>query len=336
MNDHLKAQQVMNDSMSNIRETFQTWLQQRQEQVVNLDTYTPEPSQYQKLPICYDDEDDEESSIPLRDIIISELPLCIAITPVLLTEEPVDSFIMEDKHLDTIPATESDEVIKSSIEDLVHTPSESDGISESECELPVCDDSSPKKDEVLDDIISIPSGNGNDHFNVESSLIESVLNRDNMISSSKIDFLLKEFTSELTLIALIPPGNCFQSDLIESEDDIHFIEQFFSFPYGTRNKIFDPGIFIEVQSEKFISQVEFSISFIRDPLFPVIDTLLPFLSKNEDKVVIYGILAADEEKSPHPSSHRGLRALNESPIMISVEDTPNLDVPYLHFIIPPL
>ncbi|GKC93119.1 hypothetical protein Tco_1158561 [Tanacetum coccineum] len=82
---------------------------------------------------------------------------------------------------------------------------------------------------------------------------------------------------------------------------------------------------------KFLSRDEFSISFICDPLSPVIDTLLPFLSKNEDKVVNSGILAADEVKSPHPSSHRGLRALNESPMMISGEDTPNLDVLYLHF-----
>ncbi|GJY29923.1 hypothetical protein Tco_0405690 [Tanacetum coccineum] len=104
-----------------------------------------------------------------------------------------------------------------------------------------------------------------------------------------------------------------------------------SFPSGTRNKIFDSGIFIEVQYEKFLSRDEFSISFIRDPLSPVIDTLLPFLSKNEDKVVNSGILAADEEKSPHPSSHRGLRALNESPMMISGEDIPILDVPFLHF-----
>ncbi|GJS91770.1 hypothetical protein Tco_0774406 [Tanacetum coccineum] len=206
MNDHLKAQQVLNDSMSELREMFQTWLHQRQKQVVNFDSYTPEPSQCQKIPIYYDDDDDEESSIPLRDIIISELPLCVAITPVLLTEEPVDSLIMEDKHLNIIPATESDEVIKSSVKDLVHTPSESDGISESECDLPVCDDSSPKKDEVLDDIISIPPRNGNDHFNAESSLIESVLNRDNMITSPKIDFLLEEFASELALIAPILPG----------------------------------------------------------------------------------------------------------------------------------
>ncbi|GKC88515.1 hypothetical protein Tco_1149164 [Tanacetum coccineum] len=91
MNDHLKAQQMMNDSMSKFRETFQTWLQQQQEQVVNLDTYTPEPSQCRKIPICYGDDDDEESSIPLRDIIISKLPPCIAITPVLSTEEPDNS-----------------------------------------------------------------------------------------------------------------------------------------------------------------------------------------------------------------------------------------------------
>ncbi|GKD89927.1 hypothetical protein Tco_1365434 [Tanacetum coccineum] len=39
-----------------------------------------------------------------------------------------------------------------------------------------------------------------------------------------------------------------------------------SFPSGTRNKIFNPGIFIEVQSKRFLSPNEFSISFIRDIL----------------------------------------------------------------------
>ncbi|GJY59664.1 hypothetical protein Tco_0459556 [Tanacetum coccineum] len=78
---------------------------------------------YWKIPICYDDDDDddEESSIHLKDIIISGLPPCVAITPVLSTEEPVDSLILEDEHLDTIPVTESDEVIKSSLENLVQT-----------------------------------------------------------------------------------------------------------------------------------------------------------------------------------------------------------------------
>ncbi|GKF20122.1 hypothetical protein Tco_0068760 [Tanacetum coccineum] len=43
-----------------------------------------------------------------------------------LTEKPVDSFIMEDEHLDTILEAESDEFIKSSVENLVQNPCESE------------------------------------------------------------------------------------------------------------------------------------------------------------------------------------------------------------------
>ncbi|GKB56401.1 hypothetical protein Tco_0912587 [Tanacetum coccineum] len=95
------------------------------------------------IPICYDDDDDEESSIPLKDIITYGLPSCVAITPILLTEEPVDSLIMEDEHLDTIPATESDKVIKSSVENLVQILSESEGISDGVCDVPLCDNPTP-------------------------------------------------------------------------------------------------------------------------------------------------------------------------------------------------
>ncbi|GKF49009.1 hypothetical protein Tco_0142260, partial [Tanacetum coccineum] len=65
-----------------------------------------------------------------------------------------------------------------------------------------------------------------------------------------------------------------------------------SFPSGTRNKIVDSGIFIGVQSMIFLSPDEFSFSFIRDHPLPVIDTLLPFSSENENKVVNTGILAS--------------------------------------------
>nr|GEW87560.1 hypothetical protein [Tanacetum cinerariifolium] len=123
-------------------DSLDAWLQQ-QEQVVNLDSYTSEPSQCQKIPIYYDDDDDEEIPTPLRDIIIFKLPLCIAITPVLSTEEPVDSLIIEDEHLDTIPATESDEVIKSSVEDLIPIPSKSEGILDNMCDVPFRDNSPP-------------------------------------------------------------------------------------------------------------------------------------------------------------------------------------------------
>ncbi|GKB91161.1 hypothetical protein Tco_0963433 [Tanacetum coccineum] len=64
---------------------------QQLEQVANLSTY---PSRHFNS-FCYNDDDDEEYTI--------------AITP----EKPVESLIMEDEYLDTIPETESDEFIKS-------------------------------------------------------------------------------------------------------------------------------------------------------------------------------------------------------------------------------
>ncbi|GKF33865.1 hypothetical protein Tco_0107065, partial [Tanacetum coccineum] len=110
-----------------------------------------------------------------------------------------------------------------------------------------------------------------------------------------------------------------------------------SFPFGTRNKIFDPGIFIEVQSKRFLSQNEFSISFMRDPLSPVFNTLLLFSFENEDKVFNPGILASNGKTSPHLLSHRGFNHskinsdFSESPMMIYGRDIPILDVPFLYF-----
>nr|GEX01452.1 hypothetical protein [Tanacetum cinerariifolium] len=96
--------------------------------VATLGTHTPEPSRSFNS-ICYDDDDDddEERTIPLRDII-SQLPLSIVITtspPVVPIEDPEDSLIMGNKELSTIPEKESDEFIKSSVDDLVPIPSES-------------------------------------------------------------------------------------------------------------------------------------------------------------------------------------------------------------------
>nr|GEV57734.1 hypothetical protein [Tanacetum cinerariifolium] len=212
----------MNDSLIELRDTFQAWLQQ---QVVNLDSYTPEPSQYQKIPIYYDDDDDEESSTLLRNIFIFELPLCIAITTILSIEEPNDSLIIGDEHLDTISEKELDEFIKSSVKNLVLNLSESEDLSNigSECDVPVCDDfttfsnslfvaveifsssdnESFSDEDVPKEIYSNPlfdeeiisSKIDPHHFNAESDLIESLLNRDTLIvSSPKFDSLLEEFS----------------------------------------------------------------------------------------------------------------------------------------------
>ncbi|GKD19876.1 hypothetical protein Tco_1209034, partial [Tanacetum coccineum] len=185
-----------------------------------------------KPPIFYDDDDDddEESSIPLRDLI-SELPLSVAVTPDL----PItDSLIMEDEHLNTIPKTESDEVIKSSVDDLVPIPSESEVLSEdlsdieSECDIPVCNDLMTFFNPLFD---------SNDDFTSsddESLYDEDVLEEnfkiysnslfDEEIISTKIDpHHFNEFSSELAHINLIPPG--IDETDFDPEEDIRLVEK---------------------------------------------------------------------------------------------------------------
>ncbi|GJT72917.1 hypothetical protein Tco_1032203 [Tanacetum coccineum] len=141
-----------------------------------------------KFPV-YDDDDDEYS-IQTQEYLKK---FSSTITPVLSTEEPDNSLSMEDEHLSTILATESDEVIKSSVENLILIPSELEGIPDKLCDMPTCD---------------------NDRINVESDLVESLINRDTLIVySSKIDPILEEFTSELARIAPIPP------EIVEADFD---------------------------------------------------------------------------------------------------------------------
>ncbi|GKB79992.1 hypothetical protein Tco_0946887 [Tanacetum coccineum] len=115
----------------------------QQEQAANVSTHTPVPSRCFNIIYDYDD-DDEENTIPLNKIT-SQIPPSIAITPVSPTLEPEDSLIMGDEDLSTIPKKESDEFIKSSVEDLVPILSESEDTSgsDSEYDLPLCDDFYP-------------------------------------------------------------------------------------------------------------------------------------------------------------------------------------------------
>ncbi|GKA21915.1 hypothetical protein Tco_0707877 [Tanacetum coccineum] len=110
----------------------------------------------QMTSICYDDEED----------------FTIAITPVLSTKEAVDSLIMEDEHLDTIPATKSDEVIKSSVENLVPIPSEFKGISKDTCDVPVCED--PSTFDALSNHSEILSDSNNDGTSSDDDSYENI------------------------------------------------------------------------------------------------------------------------------------------------------------------
>nr|GEU32288.1 hypothetical protein [Tanacetum cinerariifolium] len=161
----------------------------QREQMANLSTHTTESSRHFNS-ICYDDDDDdEEKTIPLRDII-SQLPSSIVINtspPILPIEDPEDSLIMGEKDLNTIPEKGLDEVIKSSVEEFFLIPSEFEDTSESdsECDLPSCDDISPI--DVLEGktmTLSNPLFDSNDDFT--SSDDESLSDEDVLEDNVKI------------------------------------------------------------------------------------------------------------------------------------------------------
>ncbi|GJW73183.1 hypothetical protein Tco_0132553 [Tanacetum coccineum] len=102
-------------------------------------------------PTFYDNDDDDYT-------IIYSKPK--AITPDLPIEEPDNSLSMGDEHLSTIPETESDELIKSSVENLVLIPSEFEGISKGTCDVPVGGDLSTF--DILSDHSKILSDSNDD------------------------------------------------------------------------------------------------------------------------------------------------------------------------------
>ncbi|GJY13455.1 hypothetical protein Tco_0382764, partial [Tanacetum coccineum] len=182
-----------------------------------------------------------QKSRQLKDII-SKHPLSVAIAP----DIPItDSLIIEDEHLNTISETESDEENESSVKDLNLTPSESEDLSEdlsdykSECDVPVCDDSS-SMNEGLDDIVSIPSEKEIDQLDAIPDSVQYLLNRANLII-----FLIEEFVelkSEIpddTIESFSPsPIPVEGSDSLMEEIDI-FLAPDDSIPPGIENDEYD-------------------------------------------------------------------------------------------------
>ncbi|GJX74485.1 hypothetical protein Tco_0313080 [Tanacetum coccineum] len=122
---------------------------------------------YWKFPIF--DDDDDEYTIQYKEYLENSSN---AITPDLSTEEPDNSLSMGDEHLSTIPETESDELIKSSVENLVPIPSESEGISNDTCDVPFCDNSPPL--DVLNDHFEIFSDFNDDCTSSDDDSFENI------------------------------------------------------------------------------------------------------------------------------------------------------------------
>nr|GEW89570.1 hypothetical protein [Tanacetum cinerariifolium] len=152
---------------------------------------------------CYNDDDDEDYTSAITPD-----------EPVLSTEEPDNSLSMGDEHLDTISAMKSDEFIKSSVENLIPIPSESEGIPEYKCDVPFYDNSPP---------LDVSQDQFEDFF---ESNDEFSLTGDDSFSIDKIDYaeaspLDSELVSSEVIEIVIPEVGGIDDDiLLTIKDDI--------------------------------------------------------------------------------------------------------------------
>nr|GEX01945.1 hypothetical protein [Tanacetum cinerariifolium] len=220
---------------------------QQLEQVANLSTY---PSKHFNS-FCYDNDEDEDYTI--------------AVTPSLSTEEPDNSLNMKDEHLDTISATESDEFLKSSVENLIPIPKDqfedffdsndefsSTGDSFSIDNIEYVEASPPDSElvslEVMEIVISEEGGINDDIILTikDNILREKLLNinllianiealNDNPTPSS--DFMTK--SSSTSLNSLLEETNTFDNSLPEFETFCFDVEEISS---GSTTTHFDISI----------------------------------------------------------------------------------------------
>nr|GFB73939.1 hypothetical protein [Tanacetum cinerariifolium] len=105
---------------------------------------------------------------------------------------------MGDEHLDTILATESDEVIKSSVENPIPIPSESEGIPEHMCDVPF-HDNSPPLDVLKDQIENFSESNDefsstdNDSFSIDNiDYVEASPLDSELVSSEVMEIVISK------------------------------------------------------------------------------------------------------------------------------------------------
>nr|GEX04739.1 hypothetical protein [Tanacetum cinerariifolium] len=212
----------------------------------------------------------------------------------MLKKQPGYSLSMRDENLSTILETKSDEVIKSSVKNLISIPSEYEVTSDDE-----------KIDIFTDTDDLMPLG------------IES----DDYDSEGDIQFF-EELVSNDT-----PPIPKNESSNFDHHDDLSFprpppeppdVEIFFESDSGVLTTNMVKGI----SEHDVLMPNIFPTLPTFDLLYPVYDTLHPFSSENEDKVFKPGILSyllvSHQDKTTSDFS--------ENPMMIYGGDIPLLDV----------
>nr|GEY79136.1 hypothetical protein [Tanacetum cinerariifolium] len=248
---------------------------------------------------CYDDDDDDEDYTS-------------AITPnepVLSTEDPDNSLSTGDEHLDTIPATESDEVIKSSVENLIQIPSESEGIPDHMCDVPSHDNSPPldvSKDQFED------LSESNEEFSSIDDDSFSIDNIDYVEASPPDSKLVSSETksSSTCLNSLLEETNTFDNSLPEFETFCFDVEEISS---GRTTTHFDISLLeyeafyddhvkeISSGSPTTHSDSPLYASFIfdlsinpfppadRSDFYEFTDELIPFISPTEDDCFLFKV-----------------------------------------------
>nr|GEV23036.1 reverse transcriptase domain-containing protein [Tanacetum cinerariifolium] len=265
---------------------------------------------------CYDDDDDD------YNIVITH-------------KEPDNSLRMGDEHLDTIPAMESNEFIKSSVENLAPNPSESKG--EYECDVPDCDDFTTFSNLLFD---------ADDDFSSKTHFIKRLLydnssprpSKECISKNSNAEFesfspfpipvedsnsFMEEIDLAFTSDDPMPPG--IEEDDYDSEGDIITLEKLLS-----NNSLSFP------KNESFYFDIP---SSSRPPVNPPdgnsgvlnVKMMGDISEHNVPMPRLMSTLVLNQEKSPNFLSHRGHEAFQlstECPMMIYGKNTPILDVPF--------
>nr|GEW24035.1 hypothetical protein [Tanacetum cinerariifolium] len=199
-------------------------------------------ARYWKIPACCDDDDDYDS----------------AITPVLSTEETEKSLSMGDKHLDTIPATESDELIKSSVEDLVPIPNESEGIPETMCDVHLVNNPTPleAKDHfeiVINSNDDISSSDDDSLYNENIEYVEASPHDSELVSLEAAEIIISEVEEiEDDNLQISSGSTTTHSDISLSEYD--------SFVFDLSNDQFPPTDRSDFTHEEFANELAHIIS----------------------------------------------------------------------------
>nr|GEV89861.1 hypothetical protein [Tanacetum cinerariifolium] len=126
---------------------------------------------------------------------------------------------MGDEHLDTVPVTESDEFIKSSVENLVPIPSESEGIPDNMCVVPF-HDSSPPLDVSKDHFEDFSNSN-----NDSTSIDDDSFSIDNIEYVEALTLDSELIISEVMEIVIPKVGGIDDDILLTIKDDI--LREFF-------------------------------------------------------------------------------------------------------------